>query len=311
MSEPARRFFALELAYDGSGFCGWQIQPGRRTVQGEIQGWLARILNQPIVLTGAGRTDTGVHATGSLCSFPASTAIGADRLLHSLQQVLDEDIRVYRLHEFEDPAFSARYSAQAREYHYRLHPGADPFARRQAWCLPFEPDVQRMERALLPLAGQCDCRGFCVTRSLPPTAISDFGEARLERNGPYLEVVLRADRFLHSQVRSITGTLVEIGRGVFGEDRLAEVLATGRRDLCGTLAPPQGLHLSGVVYPRFRTGLKPGQRDGRGQEALPSTVYWPGVSRSPRQQFTGGAAPDSTGQTSDIKSESQPERNEP
>lgn len=296
MPDPARRHFALELAYDGSGFNGWQIQPGQRTVQGEIQGWLCRILNQRVQLTGAGRTDTGVHATGSLCSFTALTAMATGRLLKSLQQVLDEDLLVYRVHEFEDGRFSARFSAQAREYRYRLWRGADPFARRVAWCITHELDPAAMGRALEALRGACDCRGFCVTRSLPPTAISVFERAGLEHNGPALELVLRADRFLHSQVRSIAGTLVEIGRGNYPEDRLAQVIQSGRRELCGTLAPPQGLHLDRVYYPRFRTGLRPGEEDPAGEPGLPATVYWPGVSRSPRQDLAWpGQGPDGDG----------------
>jgi len=283
MSTPPVRLFALEYAYDGSGFSGWQIQPGLRTVQGEIRRWLCRILDQPVVLTGAGRTDTGVHATGSLASFTARTAMEPARLLKALQQVLDEDMLVYRVHEIEDMRFSARFSAQAREYRYRLWRGADPFARHRAWCLPWTLDTDRMHQALTALDGPRDCRGFCVTRSLPPSAISVFERARLEEDGSALELVLRADRFLHSQVRSIAGTLVEIGRGAFPPDRIEVILSGGRRDLCGPLAPPQGLHLSRVLYPRFATGVRPGQTDGSGAPALPDTVHWAGVSRSPRQ----------------------------
>ncbi|MCB9472415.1 MAG: tRNA pseudouridine(38-40) synthase TruA [Candidatus Delongbacteria bacterium] len=277
------RSFALEIAYDGTDFVGWQIQPGQRSVQGTIQDWLCRILDQKITLTGAGRTDTGVHAEGSLCSFPARTLVTRERLLKSVRRVLPEDVLVYRLHEFEDQRFSARYSAQAREYRYSLRRGPDPFVRRRAWCVHHELDIGRMREALAALSGTRDCRGFCVTRSLPPTATCEFARAELLESGQELHLHLRADRFLHSQVRGITGTLVEIGRGSFPVERMEEILATGRRDLCGPLAPPEGLHLCRVDYARFRTGLRPGEVNSASETVLPPCVYWEGISRSPRQ----------------------------
>jgi tRNA pseudouridine38-40 synthase len=256
--------FSLEIRYDGSAFLGWQIQPSGRTVQGLLQQACERILDQPLSLTGAGRTDTGVHALASLCSFRASTSRTPRELWRGLNRVLPEDIRVRRV-DLREAGFNARFSARAREYEYRFVLGADPFRRRLAWCTGWRLDREAMRAALLPLRGRLDCRGLCVSRSLPPTAWCDFQDVRLLEEGDELRFIVRCDRFLHSMVRALAGTLHDIGRGRWGPGRMTEILSSGRRELCGQIAPPQGLYLRRVFYDGFATGGEEGwSPDGDG-----------------------------------------------
>lgn len=249
----AWRTFSLEIAYDGAAFLGWQIQPAGRTVQSELAMACGRILNQPVSLTGAGRTDAGVHARASLCSFSACTPRRADELWRALRRIVPDDVLVRRVDE-RLPGFSARFSATARQYGYRLVRGRDPFRRRQAWCTGFRLDLERMSAALTPLSGRRDCRGFCVAGSLPPQAWCDFQLAEVAAVEDEIWFRVRCDRFLHSMVRSLAGTLLDIGRGRLATDTLERILETGDRRLCGVVAPPQGLYLERVCYPGFETG---------------------------------------------------------
>lgn len=245
--------FSIEVAYDGGAFAGWQIQPEQRTVQGELTQLCSRILDQPVSLVGAGRTDAGVHALASLCSLKAHTTRTAEQLYHGLRRLAPADVLVRRVDQ-RTPEFSARFSAQARQYLYRLVRREDPFRRGQAWCSTYRLDLPRMREALAALRGRQDCRALCVAGSLPPTAWCEFQLAELVEQGDELHFRVRCDRFLHSMVRSLAGTLHDVGRGRLDTDVLERVLRTGERHLVGVVAPPQGLYLERVVYADFATG---------------------------------------------------------
>lgn len=259
-TQPSRKVFSIELAYEGTGFLGWQLQPEGRTVQRELGAICSRILDQPVTLVGAGRTDTGVHARASLCSFEALTTRTAGVLFNGLRRLSPPDIRIRRV-DRRPAGFSARFSARAREYEYRILRGEDPFQRRHAWCTSYRLDVSRMQEAMTPLTGIHDCRGLCVAGSVPPRALCEFQLAELSERGRELVFRVRCNRFLHSMVRSLAGTLHDIGRGRFASGRMLEILETGDRTLCGQKAPPQGLYLDRVYYEDFRTGDEEGWSD--------------------------------------------------
>jgi tRNA pseudouridine38-40 synthase len=263
-SHAPKRVLSIEIAYDGAGFLGWQIQPDARTVQGELTALCSRIMDHPVSLTGAGRTDTGVHARASLCSFETTSQRTAEELFRGLKRLVPGDILVRRVDERPE-GFSARFSARAREYEYRLHRGASPFRRNQAWCTTYELNTEAMRQALTPLVGRQDCRAFCVSKSLPPAAWCEFRHAELHEEGPELIFRVSCDRFLHSMVRALAGTLHDIGRGRFSPDHLAELIRSGDRAACGQIAPPQGLYLDRVIYDDFATGLGSGGVPGECQ----------------------------------------------
>jgi tRNA pseudouridine38-40 synthase len=247
------RTFSVELAYEGSGFLGWQIQPVGRTVQGELGAACERILDQPLKVAGAGRTDTGVHALAGLASFEARTPRRADQLFRGLRRILPPDMHVRRVDE-RPPGFHARFSARSRQYLYRWVRGADPFRRDRAWCTTYRLDLEAMRAELSALAGRRDCRGLCVAGSLPPEAWCVFHLAELGEHGDELRFRVRCDRFLHSMVRGLAGTLHDVGRGRLASGSLEALLASGERSRCGVVAPACGLYLEQVGYEGFSTG---------------------------------------------------------
>ncbi len=264
------RCFSIEVAYEGGAFAGWQIQPDQRTVQGELTLLCSRIMDQQIGLTGAGRTDAGVHALASLCSFKASTARRARELHQGLRRLTPADLLVRRVDE-RPLDFSARFSACARQYLYKIVRREDPFRRNLAWCSSYRLDVDRMRLALAALQGKRDCRALCVAGSLPPTAWCQFQLAELQEVGDELHFRVRCDRFLHSMVRSLAGTLHDVGRGRLEPSALEVALATGERHLIGVVAPPHGLYLERVEYKDFSTGGDTGWSQ-REEEAAPTAA---------------------------------------
>lgn len=256
--------YRLLLAYDGADFHGWQRQPGLRSVQGELEAALALLARAPVAVQGAGRTDAGVHALGQCASFqltpPPERPFTPERLLLALRGLLPADISPLALHEV--PAdFNARFTATARFYQYRL--GLAPCAplRRLRWELRGPLDLEAMEAAIAALAGNEDFRAFSTRLGIAKGTRCRLRRLELDRRElPAGELRLRvgADRFLHNMVRILAGTLVEIGRGRWGPERIAAILASGDRRLAGPTAPPQGLFLERVEYPALY--LTPSER---------------------------------------------------
>jgi tRNA pseudouridine38-40 synthase len=253
VAELRKCTFSIELAYDGADFSGWQSQPGKRTVQGFFKKWLEQILNQPLNIIGAGRTDAGVHARATVISFEAFTALSSYELLRAIRRVTPYDIHVIRVDE-RPAGFDARFSATAREYEYVIVRWMDPFRRHYAWCTDYKLDLDKMQYALEPLKGKLDCTGFCVAQSLPPTAWCEFKHIALIERGDTLHFEVCCNRFLHGMVRSLIGTLHDIGRGRYSADQMSRILDQKDRTLVGQTAPPQGLFLRSVYYKDFVTG---------------------------------------------------------
>jgi tRNA pseudouridine38-40 synthase len=261
LNDPTERCFSIEYAYDGSAYSGWQFQPDRRTVQGEIMSALERVLRHPIKLTGAGRTDAGVHALATLSSFNSCTAYGSNVLFKALSRMLPRDIRMLRVDE-RPLGFSARFTAIRREYEYRVLMGRDPFRRQHCWEIGHALNLEAMREALSPLKGSLDCTPFCVSRSLKEMSLCDFHSSSIQQVGDEVRFVVSCNRFLHSMVRTLMGTLYDIGRGRFEPSRMLDILSTQDRDLCGLTAPPHGLYFRRVFYPDFATGAKEGLKLG-------------------------------------------------
>ena len=243
------RTLRLTLAYDGTDFAGWQVQPDCPTVQGLVRDACARILGEPVKLTGASRTDAGVHALRQVASLSTASALDPARLGRGLNALLPDAIRV--LEASEMPAgFDARRSALGKRYLYLIDRGrvAHPLLRRYAWHPSFPLDLDAMRSALGALRGKHDFSAFCAAPGRGRTPTCTVRSARLCRRGDGVAIALSADSFLHHMVRNIVGSLVEIGRGAKPASWMADLLAGRDRTRSGPTAPARGLMLVRVLY---------------------------------------------------------------
>lgn len=248
------RRYRLTIAYDGSQFHGWQKQhpPDReplRTVQGEIETALQRLLGQRIHLLGASRTDTGVHALGQIAQFDAATPIPPDRLLMAINDRLPDDIEVRQL-AVVPATFNVISDVHSKQYRYRIHNIAPrPLDRRFVvyhWWLPL--DVDRMNDAARRLIGTHDFAGFAAAGHGRQSTIRTIFDCHVQRRDHEIHVVVSGDGFLYHMVRIMAGTLLEVGRGYFEPEQIDKILHHADRALAGPTLPPQGLWLEWVRY---------------------------------------------------------------
>jgi tRNA pseudouridine38-40 synthase len=258
--EPSVVRWRLDLSYDGTDFSGWAAQVGRRTVQGELESWITRILrlDEPAHLVCAGRTDAGVHARGQVAHMdldPSMIGDGGDALTRRLNKVLGADCVVRRISP-APPGFDARFAAVWRRYVYRLSDAEvppDPLYRYQIAQVHTEVDLARLNREAAALVGLRDFGAFCRRRegaSTIRTLLELVG--RRVSCGPtagVIECTVRADAFCHSMVRSLVGALVAVATSQREHDWLAEVTGRGVRDSTITVMPAAGLTLEEVRYP--------------------------------------------------------------
>ncbi|MEY2462377.1 MAG: tRNA pseudouridine38-40 synthase [Acidimicrobiaceae bacterium] len=245
-----------KVAYDGTGYAGFAPQPRQKTVGGTLAGALEKALHHPVELTCAGRTDAGVHAWGQVVSFDAA-ADGFDpkRLQRSVNKMLAPSIAVRSL-EAAAPGFDARFSAVSRRYRYTVLDAAvaDPFLASTAWWVDKPLDLRAMRLACDPLLGEHDFASFCRVPKDKPDAslVRRVLDARWEvdehDDGQLLRFWIEANAFCHQMVRSIVGTLVEVGLGKTRAGELTSILRAGDRAAAGKVAPPHGLCLWEVTY---------------------------------------------------------------
>jgi len=243
------RTLRLTLAYDGTDFAGWQVQPDCPTVQGLVRDGCSRILGEPVKLTGASRTDAGVHALRQSASLVTASSLDPGSLARGLNALLPDAIRV--LQASEAPAgFDARRSAVGKRYLYLIDRGrvAHPLLRRFAWHPRFPLDVDAMRSALGALRGKHDFSAFCAAPGRGRTPTCTVRSARLRERGDRLAITLSADSFLHHMVRNVVGSLVDVGRGAQPASWMANLLAGRDRTRSGPTAPAQGLMLVRVLY---------------------------------------------------------------
>lgn len=242
----------LVLAYDGSGFRGFARQPRVRTVQGLLEETLERVLGEVPKLSVAGRTDAGVHALGQVVSFEAG--LDPARIQRSVNRLLAPEVVVGEA-ALAPEGFDARHSATAREYAYRIRIAEwpDPFTARFEWHRPGALALGQMRQAARLLVGEHDFSSFCR----PPAEGGTIRHLRLlsvSRAEDTLLIRAVADSFLHQMVRSLVGTLVEVGRGRLDPGAMPAILAARDRSAAGPVAPPDGLTLLRVRYAAHRRG---------------------------------------------------------
>jgi tRNA pseudouridine38-40 synthase len=246
----------LEVAYDGSAFAGFARQKDQQTVQGRIETALATVLGEVVETTGAGRTDAGVHALAQHVSFPTSLREPKPAALaRSLTALAGPEIVVRRVRHARE-GFSARFDAVAREYRYRIAVGSSPpvFLSRLAWHVSQELDVEAMRLSTAALIGEHDFRSFCVAASAEgQRTVRSIGLVDVFSEEPLgercLTIRVEGNAFLHSMVRVIVGSLVEVGVGRRPAEWMQEALQAERREAAGPTAPPHALTLWHVRYP--------------------------------------------------------------
>ena len=247
----ADRTWRLTLAYDGTSYSGWQVQPAAATVQGTIEKALEIVEGRAVKLTGSGRTDAGVHALAQVASCTLSNPIPAHGLCKALNRLLPADIRVCDA-SLAPEGFHARHWATAKTYEYRIQRAqiCPPFEARYCYWHPYPLDEDAMRLAALRLAGSHDFRSFAssggnVEESTERSAFSSV----LRREDDLLVYSVRGSGFLYRMVRNFVGTLLEVGRGNLTPDDIDRILAARDRRAAGPTAPARGLFLVSVEYP--------------------------------------------------------------
>jgi tRNA pseudouridine38-40 synthase len=257
-SRPAKNWKLL-LVYDGSDFCGWQVQPDRPTIQGELSDAIERITGERILPQGSGRTDTGVHALGQVASFRIGAPIPPANLMRALNRTLPESIRILQA-EIAPAGFHARHSAVEKTYEYRIYRGeiCPPTLARYVYALNWPLDLDAMRQAARHILGEHDFSSFATGD--PDTSSRETGQ--IERNcirsiheslwtieADLWTYRVTGNGFLHHMVRNLVGTFIEVGRGSLSADAIPEILAARSRSAAGPTAPARGLFLLSVKYP--------------------------------------------------------------
>ena len=243
----------LRLAYDGAPFCGWQIQPKERTVQGDLDDALSTLSRQPIQTMGAGRTDTGVHAKEMFVHFDWAPELGKgiqdlDQLVHRLNRFLDPAIRIYEAREVQ-PNWHARFDATSRSYSYHMVQHKNPFAHEWAYTFTSTLDFEAMNAAAALLLTHTNFKCFSRSKTDVKTYDCNVTEAIWKQVDSSWVFYISSNRFLRNMVRAIVGTLLDVGTGKTTLEDFQNILNSQDRTKAGSSAPAHGLFLTEVHYP--------------------------------------------------------------
>ena len=252
-----QRYF-ITLSYDGTAYHGWQIQPNGISVQEVLEYSLSTILRETIAVTGAGRTDAGVHARMMVAHFDTEKAFDCEQLVYKVNRLLPRDVSVIKI-EAVNSDLHARFSATSRSYHYYVHTGKQPFSRQYSCVLHYGLDFDKMNEAAAYLIGEKDFKCFCKTGADVKTTICNLTEARwIPIHDEFAlttgdEVTnwcffITANRFLRNMVRAVVGTLVEVGRGRLSFDDFKRIVDEGTRSDAGESMPGNALFLWDIKY---------------------------------------------------------------
>lgn len=251
------RNIKLTLAYDGSGFHGWQVQPGVPTIQGALTDAARKITQEQISIHGASRTDAGVHALGQVASFKTQSGLAADEFQRALNALLPAQIRVVAAEEL-GPDFHARWQAIEKTYHYRVFRGRvlPPFEYRRVLHYPYPLDEQAMVAAAKCFEGEHDFSSFAASsgseegdKDRTPVRVILSSKVMLLQEKQELQYVIRGRSFLRYMVRKIVGTLLDVGRGRLRIEDISKLFELRDRTRSGPTVPPDGLYLVELKYP--------------------------------------------------------------
>jgi len=248
-NEPVFQRYFIELAYYGKAYHGWQIQPNALTVQESLTKAISTILRKDISIVGAGRTDTGVHASHFVAHFDwMGQALSTSELLNKLNRFLPDSIRIDNI-QLVDPRTHSRFSASKRTYHYLISREKSPFLSEYSWFLPYSLDIHLMNEAASLLLETKDFTSFARLHADNKTNICQLSKAVwIEKEG-LIVFEISSDRFLRNMVRAIVGSLVEVGKSKISLDDFAGIIQKKDRSAAGQSAPAHGLFLSRIDYP--------------------------------------------------------------
>jgi len=248
------RNLKLLLAYDGTDFSGWQVQPAAATIQGTLASAIGRVTGETVMAQGSGRTDAGVHALGQVATFALQSPIPPENLVAALNDVLPASIRVLQSAEV-CAEFHARKSARAKTYRYTIFRGAicSPFRARYVWHYPYPLDSTGMQQVAASVVGEHDFTSFAAVdperrRDDEISNVRQIFSSEWQRQGDELIYTVRGSGFLHHMVRNLVGTFLLVGKGTLQPSDISRILAARSRSAAGATAPANGLCLLNVEY---------------------------------------------------------------
>lgn len=242
--------YRLLIQYDGTKLNGWQKQGNTdNTIQGKLEAILERLYGETIEIHGSGRTDAGVHALGQVANFHAPAVFTEDEILETLNEYLSKDIRVLNVETAEE-RFHARLSATGKTYEYRIDNGkiANVFSRKYVMREELPLDLEAMRMAAGELVGTYDFKSFCANKKMKKSTIRTITSVTIEEQNGMVSIRYRGNGFLYNMVRILTGTLIEVGRGLRSYEDMKSVIKAKDRSAAGFTAPAQGLYLIEVEY---------------------------------------------------------------
>lgn len=239
----------LTIAYDGTNYCGWQVQPNGITVEEVVNKALKKLTGEDIQVIGASRTDSGVHALGNVAVFDTHTTIPPERISYALNQRLPEDIVIVKSEEVAED-FHPRYCDCSKTYEYHILNTRIPIPTKRLtnYFVSYDLDVEKMRKAAGYLIGEHDFVSFCNVRADVEDTVRTVTELEILKDGEEITIRISGNGFLYNMVRIIVGTLIRVGRGFYEPEKVKEILEAKDRKAAGVTAPPHGLILAEIRY---------------------------------------------------------------
>lgn len=239
----------LTITYDGTDFCGYQVQPNKRTVESELNLALKTVLGKEVKTVASGRTDSGVHALSQKVNFQTDSSIPVEKFPMALNRVLPSDIKVVSAKRVAEN-FNARYSAKRKTYKYSCYFSQmeEPLKLRYAVCLKYPLDIDKMKEVAKAFEGEHDFKCCLASGSSIKTTVRTVYSVKIQKKGKNLDFFVTGNGFLYNMVRIIVGTLIKAGEGKIDRTQVEKALITGNRELLGKTMPSKGLTLYSVIY---------------------------------------------------------------
>ena len=239
----------LIVAYDGTNYCGWQIQDNAITIEEVLNQKLSELLNEDIRVIGASRTDSGVHALGNVAVFDTNTRIPAEKISYALNQRLPDDIRIQKSEQVADD-FHPRFCDTIKTYEYKIYNNKfpDPTVRLYSKFVYFNIDLDKMREGAKYLVGEHDFKSFCTPRTNVESTVREVTEISFDKKGDMITMTIKGTGFLYNMVRIIMGTLLRVGMGMYTPEHVKEILDAKDRAVAGPKAEACGLTLVNIEY---------------------------------------------------------------